>query len=139
MINTTTPTSSINSVYKTIEIKNNKKKAIFNIVVHKCSRCIEKNVSINNLSCFYQVPEFLIGYPLYSLEECIKHVQNELGDSGFVVVYFFPNILYISWNPIDIEKKKKSENEIKTKKKIKKEKHFIESVTKSGGKFVLNL
>lgn len=94
--------SSIKNVYKSIELKNNKKKEIFKVIVNKCSKFIEKNVNINNLSCFYQVPEFLIGYPIYSLEESISYVKKELTDSGFIVVYFFPNVLYISWNPLEV-------------------------------------
>jgi hypothetical protein len=157
--------SSIQNVYKSIEIKNNKKKEIYKVLVNKCSKFIEKNVCINNLSCFYQVPEFLIGYPIYSLEESISYVQKELIDSGFIVLYFFPNVLYISWNPLEVNNNvlnskdniKQIENDndtvkdnIKDNKKIVKKKvikkkendsTLIQSTIKckQGGKFFLNL
>ena len=94
--------SSIETIYQAIEEKNMKRRETFKIIINKCSSFIEKNVKFNHLSCFYQVPEFVIGRPLYVLEECISYIQQELENSGFLVKYFFPNVLYISWNPIEL-------------------------------------
>lgn len=124
---------STKSIFKTIERKNERKIETFKAIMKKCIAFIEKNVKVNNYTCFYQVPDFVVGHSMYSIEECIIYLQNELRKNGFVVSYFFPNILYISWD----EKEIKEEN---PGMKSKKETKLLEHVEmKSSGKFVLNL
>ena len=120
---------STRQIFKALEKKKERKVETFKVVMNKCISFIEKNVMLNNLSCFYQVPEFIVGYSMYSIEECIMYIQNDLKENGFVVNYFFPNILYISWNVKEMEVEKP------------REKKFVKSISnhKPSGKFVLNL
>lgn len=120
-------------IFKQIERKNERKRETFKLVMQKCVSFIEKNVKVNNYSCFYQVPDFVIGHPMYGIEECINYISNELRENGFIVNYFFPNILYISWNV----KETKEDISGTLKKKQKLLHHNME--TKPSGKFVLNL
>ena len=46
----------------------------------------------------FEVPEFIIGRPVYKLNDCIEFVQKQLVNKGFKVRYFFPRVLYISWD-----------------------------------------
>lgn len=62
---------------------------------NRVRKCIE--VTRNVYSCLFEVPEFLIGYPLYDLNECLRYIIQQLQKNGFYVHYFFPRILYISW------------------------------------------
>ena len=139
-------TSSLANIQKALEEKKKKRHEIFNIILKKCSTFIEKNVAFNNYSCFYQVPEFMIGYPLYSLEECVQYIQQELIGNGFYIKYFLPNILYISWNPIETSnpsrnRKTIEHTNININKSEKTNKKFVKSISnyKPSGKFVLNL
>jgi hypothetical protein len=73
----------------------------FEHIVSSCYKKIEKCVQVtrNIYSCFYEVPEFLIGFPLYDLNECIQYVANILTTKGFTVQYMFPRVLLVSWMP----------------------------------------
>ena len=52
-----------------------------------------------SLYCWYQVPEFFINLPIYNVKSCIKFVKKKLLENGFMVEWFKPNILLISWIP----------------------------------------
>jgi hypothetical protein len=66
-------------------------------VYKKIQKCIQ--VTRNVFSCFFEVPEFLIGYPLYDLNECIQYIVKILVTKGFAIQYIFPRILFVSWMP----------------------------------------
>lgn len=64
---------------------------------------IEKKISMassgNYYYTWYQIPEILIGFPSYSLNDCLIYTKKKLIKDGFEVIIYNPNILYISWNP----------------------------------------
>ena len=47
--------------------------------------------------CFYHVPEFVLGVPIYDTSTCITYIIDKLLDNGFHVKYIHPNMLFISW------------------------------------------
>jgi hypothetical protein len=73
------------------------------ITYDKIYNMIEKKINIasasNNYYTWYQIPEFLIGMPKYSLDECNSYIQNKLNKDGFKTIYYDPNILLIKWFP----------------------------------------
>jgi hypothetical protein len=126
----------------------------FEKTLEACSSFIKKHADKNATVCFYVVPEFLIGYPLYDINECITYIKDKLEKSGYLTKYYFPRILYISWNVNEIKefKMNKDISLIKTlegkgqpKKgnriKFAADTGFIDSVKefKPSGKIVLNL
>ena len=64
---------------------------------------IEKKINLASSSNYYYVwyemPEFLMGFPVYNLEECKKIVIEQLKDNGFTIEEFDGNIILISWFP----------------------------------------
>jgi hypothetical protein len=64
---------------------------------------IEKKINLASSSNFYyvwyEIPEFIIGFPLYNLDECKKHIVKQLNDNGFNVEIFDDNIILIQWFP----------------------------------------
>jgi hypothetical protein len=46
---------------------------------------------------WYQIPEFLVGLPTYSIDECQKYIQTKLKKDGFQTEFFDPNIILIKW------------------------------------------
>jgi hypothetical protein len=64
---------------------------------------IEKKISIASNSDFYytyyEIPELILGLPLYSIQDCITYVKKKLEKNGFKVFFSEPNILLISWQP----------------------------------------
>lgn len=77
--------------------KNEKKKECFDNILEKCFRKIEKSASLDQSNCYFEVPEFVLGFPLYNINECIVHILQKLKDNGFHVQYFFPRVIHVTW------------------------------------------
>jgi hypothetical protein len=69
---------------------------------------------MKKLNMFYEVPLFVVGYPLFDISECIEFLIKELESNGFLVRYFFPRYLYISWDFEEINMSRKRDTEILT-------------------------
>jgi hypothetical protein len=48
---------------------------------------------------YYDVPQYVVGLPLFNINECIDFILKQLTNNGFEVKYHFPKMLYISWFP----------------------------------------
>ena len=70
-------------------------------IYNKIYEIIEKKIllssSCNYYYTIYEIPEFLIGYTLYSFDDCNKYIQNKLENNKFNVIFYEPNILFITW------------------------------------------
>ena len=51
----------------------------------------------NENFCWYIIPEIMIGVPKYDQGECIAYIMDKLKENGFLVRYFHPNTVLISW------------------------------------------
>jgi hypothetical protein len=69
----------------------------------KIYESIEKKINLASASNFYQVsyeiPEFIIGFPLYDFIEGKKFVIKKLKKDGFEIKEYDNNIILISWFP----------------------------------------
>ncbi len=74
-----------------------KKYQIFNKIHSKIESRIIKASSSNYFETWYFIPEFLIGIPKYSLDECNNYINEKLQKDGFQTHLFKPNLLYIKW------------------------------------------
>ena len=67
----------------------------------KIYKIIEKKIynasNSNYYHIWYQVPEFLVGLPVYSYKDCKEYLINKLKSNGFNVDTYEPNILLIKW------------------------------------------
>ena len=96
---------NIYELHEEINKKKKKRSQSFDHVLGTCHQKI-KNASKKELvKVFFDVPEFVIGLPVYDLTECIKHLIKSLEENGFLVQYFFPKLLYISWDFDEIKEK----------------------------------
>ena len=73
----------------------------FELILENCYKIIQKCIQVtrNVYSCCFEVPEFIIGFPLYDLNECIQYIVRILVSKGFAVQYMFPRMLFVSWAP----------------------------------------
>lgn len=91
------------------DIINNKKKRderkseVFQILLKECCNKIRLGDELKNMYCIYEVPEFVIGQPLYNLNEAIGYIVNELSQRGFTVQYIFPKIIIVTWFNVNHE------------------------------------
>ena len=87
-------------------LQNKKKVKTFNKVLNKCYNRIKFAAKKNAEWCFFTVPNYLVGVPLYNINDCIIYIIKQLVNGGFLVKYTHPNLIYISWNkPKKVNKK----------------------------------
>lgn len=94
----------IKDLYSTINEKTIKRLEIYDSVLVKCHKRIKYNSSLERTYCFYQIPEFIIGTPLYKVTEMRTYIINSLKNNGFKIMYIEPNWLFISWELPGISK-----------------------------------
>ena len=93
---------NINELHTVINRKKESRTLSFDAVLERCHLKI-RNASNNEMyRVYYDVPDFLLGYPIYKLNDCILYIFNHLTHDGFVVKYLFPKTLYISWDIAEI-------------------------------------
>jgi hypothetical protein len=80
------------------KIRKDKINMIFNKIHLKIESRIIKASSTNYYETWYLIPEFILGIPKYSLQECINHINEKLNKDGFKTQLFEPNLLYIKWS-----------------------------------------
>jgi hypothetical protein len=79
------------------KIRKEKEYMIFNKIHSKIESRIVKASSSNYFETWYLIPEFILGIPKYSLEECINYIIDKFKKDGFKTQLFEPNLLYIRW------------------------------------------
>jgi len=65
--------------------------------------------------CYYVVPEYIYGIPKYNTLNCAIYIVNKLKKNKLMVIYTYPNLIYISWSHIPSEIKNKVQLNIKSK------------------------
>ncbi len=88
-----------NDLIKRQEDKENKKYITFAKIYNNIEKKIIKASERNLYYTYYQVPQFLIGFPTYSLKECYSYIDNKLKIDGFKTEEYLDNIILISWFP----------------------------------------
>lgn len=89
---------NILELHRTINEKNNRKNECYDKVLEICHKKINMAANHRQLRCMIEVPEYVCGYPLYDLNNCIKYLLDSLKVNGFLVKYYFPKVLYVSWD-----------------------------------------
>ena len=75
------------------------KLALFNKMLNSVHKRIKltSRQKIDNQTCWYLVPETILGVPKYDQGACIAYLMDKLKTNGFNVRYIHPNLLFISW------------------------------------------
>jgi len=104
------PQISLNELYQLKKKKDSIRTVCFDKVVEICHRRIRNIGSYGGQNTFYEIPGMLVGYPLYSIYECLDYVVEALRKSGFLVQILPPPhicVIYISWDPHELKAKSK--------------------------------
>ena len=101
---------NINTLFEEQDKKVINRLKLFDNILVQIHNKIKLNSKNKTFYCTHQIPEFLIGKPLYKVEDLRKYLIDSLKRDKFDVLYIHPNLLFISW-----EKKK---NERRNQKKI---------------------
>ena len=89
---------NMKELYSTINGKNLKRIELYDTILKKCHSRILYNSNLQRTYTFYQIPEFIIGMPLYNIVELRTYMMNSLRNNGFELLYIEPNWLFIYWN-----------------------------------------
>lgn len=77
----------------------------FDRVLELCHRRIRTVAKHGGMNTFYEIPGMIIGYPLYSIHECMMYIVDALRKNGFLVQILPPPnyaVIYMSWEPNDV-------------------------------------
>ena len=85
-------------LHATINKQSLKRMELYDSILKKCHSRILYNSGLQRTYCFYQIPEFVIGSPLYDVLELRNYIMNSLKTNGFDILYIDPNWLFIYWN-----------------------------------------
>ena len=123
---------NINELHGSIHRRKVKRLELYNSILEKIHHRIKYNADLEKTYCFYNIPGFIIGVPLYDIKELTTFIITALKKNGFKLLYIDPNWLFISWG---IE-----ETPTKQPKKVKKDTTNYKMVEeyKPSGQFVYN-
>ena len=85
-------------LYSTINAKTLRRMELYDSILKKCHSRILYNSGLQRTYCFYQILVFIIGVPLYDVDELRQYIMNSLKTNGFDLLYIEPNWLFIQWN-----------------------------------------
>ena len=122
---------NIHQLYESARKKELSKFETFDKILQRCHNKIKLYAENRKTECIYEIPEFIIGVPLYNINELKEYLISSLNKNGFILNQIPPNWIYISW---DIRNKKKMKVKVEKKKE---DFRFVEDYNPSGS-FILN-
>ena len=122
---------NIHQLYESSRKKELSKFETFDKILQRCHNKIKLYAENRKTECVYEIPGFIIGVPLFDVNELREYLVSSLNKNGFIIKQIPPNYIYISW---DLKNKKKMK--VKREKKVE-DYRFIEDYNPSGS-FILN-
>lgn len=119
---------NILDIQRKLHQRSDKTIACYERVLEICHKQIVFNCDRRRHRFFFEVPEYMFGYPIFDVNDAIKFVVEALTKNGFLAVYYFPKFIYISWDMDEIERHK---NNTHTTNQLE---HKTVGATKSQGK-----
>ena len=90
---------SVFEIHKQQEEREDKRIMIYNKILKRVFRRIKVAVEKSEVYCFFQLPEFIPGFPIYNMTECLFYIQNFLTSKGFEHKYCNDLLIFITWKP----------------------------------------
>ena len=73
---------------------------IYNSVLKKIHTKIKFNSKLKVSQAIYIIPKLVLGLPTYNQINCAIYCVNKLKFNGFIVIYTYPNMIFISWDHV---------------------------------------
>jgi len=89
---------SVNDLHKKEVERNQNRKKIYNIIGEKCFKKIKDTSLTEEKVCFFKLPEYIPGLPIYNMTECVLFLLDILKEKGFKARYVDPYMIFISWH-----------------------------------------
>ena len=104
---------SVDEISRMTEKKNKLKKETYIKLYEQVSRKIRQSVNFGTKLTVFQVPGFLVGYPMFDRYKATVYIKRQLERGGFNVVILRDNELHITWKIRKVnDKKREQQNDI---------------------------
>ena len=88
---------SVDEISRLTEKKNRLKKETYVKLYEQASRKIRQSVDFGAKYAVFQIPSFLIGYPMFDRFRATSYIKRQLERGGFIVTLMGDSELHISW------------------------------------------
>ena len=123
---------NINDLFETTNHKTLRRLETYDGILKQCHCRIKYYSKFEKTTCFFAIPEFIIGVPLFDVTELRTYMINSLKKNGFKIMYLHPNWLMIDWGKKKKSLQKVQENTQSTIKQIKSNYKPIEEYKPTG-------
>ena len=89
---------NIQEIHKKQKDKEKNRVKIYEIISARCFKKIKETSLNEDTYCFFRLPEYIPGLPIYNMTECVIHLLNILHEKGFNARYCDHFLIFISWN-----------------------------------------
>ena len=77
-----------------------KKEFIFGRILTRIHTKIKSIGEKGQSHAIYIIPKVILGLPIFDQVNCAAYCVNKLRYNGFIVLYTYPNLLFISWGHV---------------------------------------
>ncbi len=91
-------TFSVTDIHQKQRQKDLRRLHVYKSILGKIFKKIKSSASNEESYCFYEVPEYIYGTPLYNMRDCVIFVLNNLHEKGFSAKYVDPYLIFVCWN-----------------------------------------
>jgi len=123
---------NINDLFETTNHKTLRRLETYDGILKQCHCRIKYYSKFEKTTCFFAIPEFIIGIPLFDVTELRTYMVNSLRKNGFKIMYLHPNWLMVDWTEKKKSLKKLQENTQSTIKQVKSNYKPIEEYKPTG-------
>jgi hypothetical protein len=88
---------SVVEIHKKQREKEKNRLKIYESISARCFKKVKESSLNEETFCFYKLPEYIPGLPLYNMTECVIFILNILHEKGFNARYCDPFMIFISW------------------------------------------
>jgi len=89
---------SIQEIHKKQKEREKSRIKIYQSISARCFKKIKETSLNEDTFCFFKLPEYIPGLPIYNMTESVMFLLNILHEKGFSARYIDPFMVYISWN-----------------------------------------
>lgn len=109
---------SLSELAKIHKKKLKSKTKTYDVILNKCFTQIKNMAQRDQTFCYYVVPLYVLGLPIYDINSCLVYILLNLKKKGFMIQMSDYQTIYISWKHIYEAPKKQKQQQIQQHKKI---------------------
>jgi hypothetical protein len=114
----------LEDLYKSQTEQKTHNQLVYEHILKQCHRRIQLvNRKLKIYECWFRVPTYVFGFPAFDVADVTKYLCQKLEKNGLTVHYIEDGLIYIIWDPsqIDFERYQKTLNRTETRLQIVKD------------------